>query len=841
MKRFFVVLTIAVVLLITAVLVLPLVYKDKISQLALRKANQMVDARINYGDFQLTLLRSFPDFTATFYDFSLIGNNQFEADTLLAFSKLTARIDFMSILQKSDVVVKSIVLDNAKFNLIEGIDGAYNWNIESTKNEEDSTAYANENRQISGGENIDQPLKLQLNSVVVNQLDLVYHSRPSDYKFAVYKVDGIMSGEMLGMTTLLTVEANIPSINYNYHDIYYLQNAKMDISTKLDADLEKWVFLFDTESSKINSMPVDIKGGFSLPGDSILFDIDFDVPNIGMQQLMKLIPQYYQQYLTDIETDGTINLNGTINGMYYDEIYPAINIDFDVSKAWLKYPQLPDQLNIHRLKAELKKPEGNLDLITMGISQFDMQLADNPLSMYANFSQLMTDPHLDVSLKGKIDLETLSKVVPLGDTNLKGLLTADASILGNYSALENNNFDEFISSGSVTLKDFFLINSNVPQGVEISNAALVLNNQSIKVNGLQGKIGRSDFSLTGELNNVITYLWANDDLNGQLKWQSLLFDINEFMAAYEPTKQPENKAYVNKNDTLKTNSEVLELPKKVHLIFDANIKQLVYDRMNITNFNGNIELKDQQLLLNGLRMDMIGGQMQMNGNVIADGRPQPDLDFNLDIKDFDLPLAYRQLTLVQKYLPFAAQSQGKFSTKLSVQSSLTDSLKMIVSNLTAKGTFSTKNLKLIDPGMMHHLRSVIQHEKLRNIQVDDFTTHFAIVNGNLDIVPFSTKIARQPVTVGGKYNMGGTLDFRVDATVEKAMLSNQIQSMIAYIPGHQNVNNIDVGFNIKGDSKNPEVVVDNDKIKKQVMQQLKNSSTKELEDAAKKLLRDIFN
>ena len=840
MKRLLIFIFTIIALLLASAIILPFAYKGKISEIALKKVNELVDAKITYKSYQLTLYKSFPDFTATFNDLSIVGIDHFENDTLMAFRKLSARINIMSIIRKSDVLIKSIVFDDGIMNLIVSEDEKYNWEIKKTNELNDSLeTVAAQNQNNSLDDTNSHALKLLLNSIVIKDFDFIYNNKHSDYTFAVYGVDAEISGQSEGMNSVLAIKAGSPSLNYKYHEIYYLQNNKVDLSTRLEADLNNFDFKFETGSSEINGVPVELSGGFAMPGDSMLFDIHFDVPNIGMNNVLSLIPASYQKYLSDIKTDGTIKLNGAIQGLFYNEIYPAINIDFDITNGWLKYPQLPDELKIHRLKAQVLKPEGDFDLIQLGISQFDMQLAENPLSMHALFSNLMSDPLLDVSVNGVINLETLSKVVPLGDTKLTGLLTADIKVNGNYSALENNNFKEFISSGNVTLNKFYVQNSSVPQGANISKAALVLHNQDITINGLQGKMGRSDFQLSGELNNVITYLFANDLLKGRLKLQSTLFDVNEFMAAYQPDAEVKNKAYI-KVDSTKIVSKPLELPKNIHLVFDAAVSQLLFDQMNITNFNGNIELHNQQLTLNGLTMDMIGGKMNLSGKVIADGRKNPDLNVNLDIFNFDLPQAYRQISMVQKYMPFAAKSQGQFSSKLRLQAPIDNKLKTILTDISAKGTFSTHNLKLVDAVFFSNLKSVIQYEKLRNLQIDDFKTGFIIKNGNLDIDPLKTKLANQPVQLSGSYNLGGTLNFKVDATIEKQLLSSEIQSMIAYVPGHERIKTIDVGLLIKGDAKKPEVTVDNDKIRKQVMDQLKTTSPKELEDAARKLLQGLF-
>jgi Cu/Ag efflux protein CusF len=542
--------------------------------------------------------------------------------------------------------------------------------------------------------------------------------------------------------------------------------------------------------------------------------------------------------MTDIETSGNVNLNGTVNGIYYDSIYPEIDMNLTVFDGTLRYPGLPDELTIHELKTEIVKPEGGLNLLQFGVSNLSMQLAENPFSMHANFSSLFTDPYIDVAIDGIVDMGSLSKVIPLGDTRMQGLMEANIAVLGNYSALKNNDFSSFLSKGNVTLSDFSINNSAVPQGVKIQNASLILQNQNIEIQRLEGGIGRSDFELKGTLNNTITYLFANDILKGDFTLNSKFLDANEFMSS-STNGDTSDDVYLNV-DSIKVDEKALELPDNMHLQFNATIDKILFDQMNITNFKGEIDLVNQALLLQNLSMNMIDGQLKMNGSALADGREFPYVNLDLVVRGFDLPSAHRDLSIVQKYMPFAAKSQGEFSTKLKVKSKLSKELKLVAQDVSATGSFSTKDVKLVDAVYFSNLKSVIQYEKLKNLEVDDFTARFSIKEGNLKLEPFSTKLANQPIQLKGLYNLAGTLDFRVDATLDKDILSRDIQNMIAYIPGHQNVKKVDVGLDITGQAKKPDVKVDYDKIKKQVLEQVKNSSKEDLEDAAKKLLYDLF-
>ena len=423
MKKILSIIGIVIVLLVAFVLLFPLVFKGKINEMVLKKANQSVDATITYGGYKLTLLSSFPDFTATFNDVAVVGKSDFEGDTLFVFEKLTARIDLISLLKKKGLLVKTVGIDNGAIKLVENDKGKYNWNI----GKPDTTNAFTTEVEPEQADN-QKAFKMLLNNVAVNNFDFSYISQKDDYRFVVGGITGQLSGTFKGAKALLNVELHTPSINFVYDSISYLKNGEVNLVTQLDADLDQYVFTFISGGSMINNTPVTINGGFSMPGDSMIFDTKFDVPEIGMTQLLKQVPESYQRYLKDVEATGNVSLKGEVTGIYYGEIYPKLNVNFEVHDGTVKYPELPDKLVIEELVAQLAKPEGELDLLTVGISQFKMHLAGNPFSMHAWFSSLLSDPYLDVALDGVIDMGTLSKVIPLGDSNIKGLLTADATI-----------------------------------------------------------------------------------------------------------------------------------------------------------------------------------------------------------------------------------------------------------------------------------------------------------------------------------------------------------------------------------------------------------------------------
>ena len=67
---------ISFLVLIIIVMITPFLFKDKLVQLVKEEANKSLNAKVDFGDFDLTLFSSFPDFINSFEDpFSSIFNS----------------------------------------------------------------------------------------------------------------------------------------------------------------------------------------------------------------------------------------------------------------------------------------------------------------------------------------------------------------------------------------------------------------------------------------------------------------------------------------------------------------------------------------------------------------------------------------------------------------------------------------------------------------------------------------------------------------------------------------------------------------------------------------------
>jgi hypothetical protein len=943
MKKILLILLTVIIILFLSIATIPFLFKNKIRDFAISKVNQNINATLSYSGFKLSLIKSFPDFAATFHEVSLVGSNSFDNDTLLSFNKLTAKVDFMSVIRKETIIIKEIITDGLNINLIVDSLGIANWKI----------AIKDENKAADDPMDERDEIKLILRNVTLNNSSVSYNNQKGNYYFSTDSTNIQLIGKVNGSVSDLDVLLVSPSVNFSFKNVNYINNSPINLTTSLLADLENFDFKFKTGKSKFNDFDMIVSGGFAMPSDSMFFDIGFEIPDITMKQVLELVPENYQKYTKEVDATGDVSFHGSITGLYYKEIMPGIDIHFSIENGTINYPGLPDKMIIKTANALIYKPEGDMDLLMVGVEQLKMEISNNPLEIVATAKSIMTDPEIDLKLDGVLDLGSLTRIFPIDSVEMSGIIYSDVTFAGKMSDLKANNYESFIAtaflniinlryndlvsknsvsvqngiaefkgqqiilkriigkykntdltidgqlqnvlafafneghlngnisiqSGKIDLDDLMppktepKPNKNVEMsGVdEKSNSKSIADyakrvhiraqakiselksgddvlkgisadlsyvDQKLGINNMSFKYGKSDLALNGSIRNLMPYLYEKETLVGDIRLNSSLFDANEIMSRNEKSKQPSDKEKGGaKTDSIKP----MKLPERLQLTITTSIRQLLYDNMVIRNFDGRIELKDQKVNIQDLTMNMLDGSLKMKGSLTAKGITNPNADLDIDVKGFDIPSAYKELSIMQNYLPFAAKTTGKISTSLKLQTSLGQKLKMMMSNVNASGNFSTTNVKLIDSKALNSLQAIIQTSKLKSLDLQNFAAQYEIKGGNILFKPFKTAIAGQPISIGGNYNLGGTMNFNVDGTLNKDVLSADIQRIISSIPGHESITKIDIGANISGDYKNPNVKFDTQKIKQQTLDHIKKSSVKEIKDATKKLIDKYLN
>ena len=131
---------ITLLVLILLIIAAPFIFKDKIIAIVKEEANKNLNAKVDFGEFDLTLISTFPDFKFVINNVSVIVINEFEKDTLAYIGQLSTNINLKSVISGDKYQINSVIIDKARIKGIVLHDGKANWDI--TKPSADTTAAA---------------------------------------------------------------------------------------------------------------------------------------------------------------------------------------------------------------------------------------------------------------------------------------------------------------------------------------------------------------------------------------------------------------------------------------------------------------------------------------------------------------------------------------------------------------------------------------------------------------------------------------------------------------------------------------------------------------------------
>ncbi len=825
-----------IILLMLGVLIsIPFFFKKSLIEKTKTTINKQVNANVEFEGFKLSLFSSFPKVTIELQNVIITGKGEFQPDTLLTIANARAKMSLRSLFKKSERSIEEINLEQPELNLIIGKTGNANWDIMAESGVESTISATSEPVKP------EDEFALLLDKIEIKNAKVLYSDRETAMFLVFENVNLDVNGKMYGSSTELMVKGNAERFSTDYDSVRYISNISLETTTLLNVDYDKMDIFIKENELLVNRLPMEVTGSIQMPSDSAFYDLTLKTKDSGFENFLALVPPGYEEYLNKIKVSGSASISGTVKGLYFEEIYPAFDLKIDVTDGNLKYVDLPEEIKNIRADISVSKPQGILDLTEVNIKTAHLEIKNNPVDLTLLLKNLVTDPWFDGAFIGKINFDQLKNALPLDSVNISGTIDANLFVKGNYSSIEKEQYDKINSDGIVLLDNFLYDSPDFTQKIWVPSGKLDFSPQNVNLSQFNLKVGQSDFNLTGKVYNYLNYIFKDGVLQGDLQLASSFVNINELLRLQ---KKKETPASTNKNVAEpSTGSKVAEsqeklafdIPKNIDFTFRSNIDKAIFDKLPLSEITGLITAKNGKLILNGLNMNTLDGELKLTGSYENTPQNQPLVDFGFEIIRFDIPVAFQSLSGFQKMAPIAGQSQGKLSSSIKMKGQLTPMFKILPSSVDGNGNFNTENLRIINSAVFNQLKGILLPEKLQNVEIEDFKANFTIVNGNIDLKPFKTKVAGQETTVLGTLSAENLLNLRLDFNVNRDAFGTDIQNILNVIPGNKSITMVPAGVNITGPVNKPDVKVDLSAARKTIT----NAAKDGIQESAKKLGKEL--
>lgn len=760
-----------VIVLLSAILV-PVIFKDDLVQIVKDVANNNLNAQVDFGEFDLSLISSFPDLTFSINDVKVIGKDDFKGLALADIGTLSFTLDLMNVVTGSQISIKSFSVSDASIYVKVLKTGKANYDIALPSDE----AVEEEEAESSG-----EDYKIALQNYSLENVNITYDDQLYDFFMEMKGFNHIGKGDFTMDVFLLETQSEMEAFTMKYEGLAYLNKTKVDLDMDLEMDLTNFKFTFKDNELLLNQLTLVFDGWLAMPADDIDMDLTFGAPNNSFKSVLSLVPAVYSKDFEGVETSGNFLLSGLAKGTYSDTKLPAFNLNLQVSDARFNYPDLPKSAENININLKIDNPDGVEDHTVIDLSKLHIELGDNPVDFSMYLKNPVSDPDFSGKIQSQINFESLAEVVPLDEgMRFAGTVTADASFAGKMSALENEQYEQFQASGKMILNGFEYADPTLDYPIKINTAYMTFSPQKIDLTKFNMVLGASDINLTGAVSNFLPYYLHEQTLKGLLTLQSNFIDADELMGEEETAESSESAV-----DSTTEDYEIIEVPKNLDLAFAANMGKLKYDGMTMENLNGRITVKEGVARLNNFKMNMLQGELSMTGAYDTRNMESPTADFGLDIQKFDIQETFTTFNTVQKLAPIAESAKGKFSTKMSFSTLLLPNFEPDLNTIDGEGLLQTHLVTIAGTKMLKKVGEVMKNDKYTKMELNDTKIKFKFEDGTIVTEPFDLKMGGQKVTASGTSHFDGKIDYLLATQVPKtafgAAATNTLNGLLGQV------------------------------------------------------------
>jgi hypothetical protein len=384
---------------------------------------------------------------------------------------------------------------------------------------------------------------------------------------------------------------------------------------------------------------------------------------------------------------------------------------------------------------------------------FRIQAGRSDLVIDARIDNILAFLHPERTLKGRVtlrsnllDLNEWSNGEPANAT----ALPPDEGELA--IGLPTEQFDLALDagitrllSGDLELRDLKIIGEAGPQ--------------SLKAREVSGRLGQSDFFISGQLENLFGWISGGQILRGDINLRSRLLDLNELMPKQEAGSPSDEKDYA-----------AIPVPADVQVRAKARIDQLRYTDLDLRNLEGSMAIGDQTVLLENLRAEGLGGRMEISGAYVARNIEQPEFHFRYDLQQLDFRQVFQKINTFRQLAPVGEYLQGRFSSNMVIDGAFDRQMNPLIGSINAAGFLETFNTLLKGFKPLEGLADKLNIAELRSMDLKNSKNWFEIINGMVELKEFDYQFKDIAMRIGGRHSLEQDMDYQVKARIPRKYL-----------------------------------------------------------------------
>ncbi|MCK5402438.1 MAG: AsmA family protein, partial [Flavobacteriaceae bacterium] len=349
MKKALKITGISLLIIIFLLAAIPFIFQTQIKDMLKVSINENVNAKVEFSDVSLSLLRSFPMAQVTINDLEITNFKPFKDETFAIAKSISFTMSVRELFKKGDdepIIVNSITVDEALIILKTDASGNTNYDI------------AKEAENVNSSTSESSGFSFDIEDYSINNSAFTFIDETSNTTIYITELNhsgkGIFSAETSELDT--NTEAKV---SFAIDSTSYLNNTYLKLDALIELDLSTNTYTFKNNKGYINELPLEFQGYVKQLEDGQEIDITFENPESSFKDFLAVIPKTYSKNLDNVTTTGDFKVKGLIKGVSSNKTIPKLEINIVSKNASFKYPDLPKRVENVSINMAIKNTTGN--------------------------------------------------------------------------------------------------------------------------------------------------------------------------------------------------------------------------------------------------------------------------------------------------------------------------------------------------------------------------------------------------------------------------------------------------------------------------------------------------
>jgi AsmA-like C-terminal region len=501
MKKILILFVSIIALFVGVLFAVPIFFKDKIQAKVNQEIQKKINATVYYKDFDLSLIKNFPNVTLSLSDFGIVGRSPFVGDTLVQAKSFSVSADVKSILSGDKIAVNSVQFDMPKILLKVLNDGSNNYDIYK---KDTLQAQQNESNEKSN-------FQVGIKSWKITGGQIIYDDKLKNAYVSLQNITHEGSGDIASDMYDLSTKTEIEKGNIEYGGTSYLTDKKVSANMDMTIDQANKKYTFKDNSLTINDFILNFAGSIATPDTSnIVMDLTYSSPENTFKNLLSLVPNIYTDKFKDLKAEGNVKFDGFVKGTKNATQFPTYDFNLLVSNAMFQYPDLPTAVTGINIDFKAKNNTNNLNNSILDFKKLVMNFGKNPINGRILIEGLKKSK-VDADLMAKLDLQQIAQIFPMKGLEMRGLYDVNLKAKGTYDTI-TKQFPQV--NAVMSLANGFIKSDKFPQPIQNINAKATLLNTdgalastNLNISDLRMVLEGEPFTANGTIQNFENYNW----------------------------------------------------------------------------------------------------------------------------------------------------------------------------------------------------------------------------------------------------------------------------------------------------------------------------------------------